>query len=147
MDIKNINLNIKLGDLKLTEELKQKISGILFKNLRLFFIIFLGAVSIYSFNIIFKKAYVEINYIQYPVNTNALFDGKEKSMLEKITQSIEDRKNNLANLGNKQYVDPFSFRDGSSLNKAGAEDGQAGETAEVGSGTVKNGTGLTMMSQ
>ena len=146
MDIKKISLNIKLSDLKLTGEYKKKLVGLLIKNLRLFFLVFLGAITIYSFNIIFKKAYVEINYIQYAEYRNALADTKGRTMLEKITQSIEERKKSLENVGDKHYIDPFSFRDDANSEKTGAEDGKE-EAAVVGSGggTVKNGTGLRMI--
>lgn len=144
MDIKKISLNIKLSDLKLTGEYKQKLVSLLIENLRLFFLIFLGAITIYSFNIIFKKAYVEINYIQYAEYKNALVDSKGKAMLEKITQHIEERKKNLENIGNKKYIDPFSFRDDANSGGTGGGDGQGEAVVGSEGGTVKNETGLTI---
>lgn len=111
MDIKklnNVNLNLEL---KITEEQKKKAVAVLFKNARLIFLVFLGVVTIYSFDVVFKKAYVDINYIQYPVYTNALGDNSIQPKLEKILGIIEARKNNLSALEAKEYPDPFSYRD------------------------------------
>lgn len=109
--MKKVHLKIKGGDLKITDEQKRKYSAVLLKNRRLFFIIFLGAVSVYSFNIIFKKAYVEINYVQFPVESGAIGESKSKTTLGKIIKNIEDNQGDLAAIESKQYTDPFSFRD------------------------------------
>ena len=109
--MKNINFNVKLSDIRITDEFKKRIFGILERNLRLIMLIFVGVTTIYSFNIIFKKAYVEIVYIQYPGYTNTIIEGREKTMLEDIIQVINNRKKNLAELGDKHYTDPFSFRE------------------------------------
>lgn len=106
-----VHLKIKAGDLKITEEQRRKYSAMLLKNRRLCFIIFLGAVSIYSFNIIFKKAYVEINYVQYPVESGVMSEIKGKTTLGEIIKNIKENQSNLAAIESKQYIDPFSFHE------------------------------------
>lgn len=108
--MKNSKFSVKLSDLKITEERKKKISGMLLRNMRLFFLIFLGAVSVY-FSVIFKKAFSEISDVQYPAYKNVFADSAGKTTLEKATQNIEDRRKNLESLKGKHYIDPFSFRD------------------------------------
>lgn len=141
MDIKKVKFNVRLSDIKITDETRIKIFVILERNLRLFLLIFLGVMTIYSFDIIFKKAYVEINYIQYPPYTNTIIEGKEKTMLEKITQSIVAREKNLAELDKKYYTDPFSFRESVSLPPVvidGEGEGVPVIVDETGSGIVQS---------
>jgi hypothetical protein len=104
MDKLNLNLRFKLDD-----EQKKKIVAKLVKNRRLFFILFLGGVTVYSFNVIFRKAYVEINYIQYPVQTNKL-SSKESTMLDEIIRNIKEREAERGMVAEQKYADPFSFR-------------------------------------
>ncbi|MDD3006627.1 MAG: hypothetical protein PHX30_03550 [Candidatus Pacebacteria bacterium] len=135
MDIKKINFNFKLSDIKITDEIKKKIFGTLERNLRLILLVFVGVTTIYSFNIIFKKAYVEIVYIQYPGYKNTIIEGKDKTMLEEIIQVIGDRKENLANSENKLYADPFSFRENVSPQPIVAVEGEDEDVPEVITGT------------
>jgi hypothetical protein len=119
--IKNINLNIEF---KVTEERKKKIAALLFRNARLFFLIFLGLVTIYSFNVVFKKAYVDINYIQYPAYTTALGDGSIQPKLDKIMEVIEKRAGKAQAMADKEYADPFNYRDEEAAEEVAASDGE-----------------------
>ena len=125
--LNNINLNIEF---KVTEVHKKKVAALLFRNARLMFLIFLGAVTIYSFNVVFKKAYVDINYIQYPMYTTALGDGSIQPRLDKIMEDIEKRKGNAQALADKRYADPFAYRDEVAEEAVLAIDGRSEEGGE-----------------
>ncbi len=110
MDIKKLNdINFNI-EIKVTESHKKKAAALLFKNARLFFLIFLGLVTIYCFDLVFKKAYVDINYIQYPAYTAALGDAGIQSKLDRIVGAMEKRKDDSKDLTDKAYADPFSYR-------------------------------------
>lgn len=83
----------------------------IFQNRGLFFVIFWGIVSIYSFNIIYKKAYIEITFVEYPVYDGFLNINKETVTLRKITDNIDAREDVFENAKNQEYEDPFTFRE------------------------------------
>jgi len=132
--MKNKKFNVKLSDLKITAEQKKKIAGMLLHNMRLLFLVFLGAVAFY-FSVVFKKAFTEINDVQYPAYKSVFADSGGKSMLEKATQNIEDRKKNLESLKDKHYIDPFSFRDDATSSKQTSAAEKKGEAVGT-SGTA-----------
>ncbi len=83
----------------------------IFQNRGLFFVIFWGIILIYSFNIIYKKAYIEITFVEYPVYDGFLNINKETVTLRKITDNIEAREDVFENAKNQEYEDPFTFRE------------------------------------
>jgi hypothetical protein len=65
--------------------------------------------TVYSFDLVFKKAYVDINYIQYPLYTSTLGGGS--SRLDQVLEILESRKGRTEEIKGKGYADPFSYRD------------------------------------
>jgi len=117
--MKNLNLNLNAASLKLSEEKKKQIVAVIIKNGRLFLVIFIGSVAVYSFNVIYKKAYIDINFVQFnPVTAKISSDNET---LEDVIKDIEARQDNLKVIDEKKYEDPFSFRDSA---KSGQEDTQ-----------------------
>lgn len=136
MNIKKIS-TMKL-DLRITEERKNMLLNKLLDNSRLFFIMFTGAVLIYSFNMLFEKAYIELNYISYPDSASSSINFyQESSTLGRIMEDIEERKDNLKAGNGKKYKDPFNF---GNSNAADAQQGGSdnAEDANTGSSSDKN---------
>lgn len=103
MDAKNIK--IKMNSQRASALLMQ-----ILKKRRLIFITILGASLLFSFNLIYKKAYVDINFIDYPVEIENLTIGKEDVALTKIIEALDRREKNMENLQTKTYRNPFVFR-------------------------------------
>lgn len=113
MDKKKLDIKLDLKNIHISEEQRKGALRLFLHNIRLISIIFLGAVSIYSFNVIFKKAYLEINYIQYPVANSVITASKSKVQLEEVIANMAKRKQDVETIEGKQYQDPFSYRDDS----------------------------------
>lgn len=119
--MKNVKINLKLND-----EQKKEFARKLVRNKQLFFIVLVGILLVYSFNVIYKKAFIDINFIEYADDSNIAGNHQESITLEKIIQNIEDRKSNLEKSREKKYKDPFNYQ---------------GETADVNTKTsteIKN---------
>lgn len=57
----------------------------------LFLIIFFGAFLVYSFDVIYKNAYLKLEYVDYS-NSSMIFDGRKESiMISKITESLRQK--------------------------------------------------------
>lgn len=57
----------------------------------LFLIIFFGAFLVYSFDVIYKNAYLKLEYVDYS-NSSMIFDGRKESiMINKITESLRQK--------------------------------------------------------
>lgn len=113
MDKKKLDIKIDLKHIQISQAQKKGFLKLMLRNMRLVFIVFLGAVSIYSFDVIFKKAYLEINYVRYAVTSSVITASKSKAQLEEVIANIEKRRQNIEQIESKQYQDPFVYRDGS----------------------------------
>jgi hypothetical protein len=100
--MKKIRINLKLND-----EQKKAIFNKLLQHRRLFFLVFWGALLVYSFNLLYNKAYIDVNFANYEGSSDFIGTYREGSTLEKIMQNIEKRKTNLENNKSKIYKDPF----------------------------------------
>jgi hypothetical protein len=125
-------MNIKL---KLSAEQKNNYSKWLLENRRLVFILFLGIVVIYTFNIVYNKAFVEVSFIEYPVVDNAGSTYKEKTALDEIMQSLKEKQANEEKGRSDSGKDPFNFAPGATttsgaatlpVNAAGADNQEEG---------------------
>lgn len=74
-------------------------------------VVFFGAFLVYSFDVIYKNAYINIEYIDYS-NSTVLFDARKESVaMSKITDSLE-QKNRIMREGlNRKYKNIFVFED------------------------------------
>lgn len=104
MNIKKINLSFKL-----TQEHRKLILKKFLANGRLLFILFWGMLFIYFFNIVYKKAYIELDFIQYAQDTSFMNTYQQSLMLEKIMQNIGTYKENVETGKIKKYNDPFDY--------------------------------------
>jgi hypothetical protein len=111
--------------LKIDKEYVNGIFLLLLKKRGLLFVVFWGIILIYSFNIIYKKAYIDINFIAYPYYENFTAINKENITLRKITEDMDSRKENLKNIEKKTYRDPFNFKssgqDGENIDQSSVE--------------------------
>jgi hypothetical protein len=95
--------------LKLSAGQKEIFSKRLLENRRLLFILLVGAVVIYTFNIVYKKAFVEVNFIEYASIDNPDSAYKEGAALDKIMQGIKDKEANQEKGRGASGKDPFNF--------------------------------------
>lgn len=119
MDAKNIK--IKMNSQRTNAFLVQ-----ILKKRRLIFIMVFGVSLLYSFNLIYKKAYVDINFIDYPVEIENLTIGKEDVALTKIIEALDRREKNMENLQTKTYRNPFVFRKSQEKETAEIEESDSG---------------------
>lgn len=119
MNLKNINFrNIK--------DNREKIASAVLRSRGLIFLIIFGFATVYSFDLLYKKVYIDPNFIQYSPNVDFLSVNRENATLEKIMGKINEREENLKNVAWKKYKDPFNF----------AASQIDGESAEITNGTV-----------
>jgi len=115
-------------ELRLSPERKELIFKRLLENRGLLFLIFFGVVLVYSFNLIYKKTFVEVNYIEYePTADTAAAFLREGATLGKIAKTAETRRSDLEASKVKRYSDPFNFASGADAGTPVAEGGQDGE--------------------
>lgn len=100
---------MKLG-FKLSAERKERLAKRLLENRRLFFLVLCGGLLVYSFNLVYRKAYVEVNYIQYEPEGNAFVASRESLTLGKIMQNIETRAKALEADKGRSFPDPFNYK-------------------------------------
>jgi len=82
------------------------------KYKRLFFIIFFGALLIFTFDVIYKNVYFNINYIDYvELESFENSEIKKNIILEKVIKNIDDRNRAAGKIIDKKYRDPFSYND------------------------------------
>lgn len=81
---------------------------------------FWGAILIYSFNVLYKKAYIDIQFVSYDYNQ---YNGisKEIGILDRIADDIELREMKKKEVSDEKYRDIFEFGEGvSDINGEGA---------------------------
>lgn len=100
--MKKIRINLKLSDGR-----KKAIFSKILQNRGLLFLVFWGALLVYSFNVVYNKAYIDVNYVNYEGSSDFIGTYREGSILEKIMQNIKKRETNLENNKDKTYKDPF----------------------------------------
>lgn len=105
-DMKKIRINLKLSD-----EQKKAVFNKLLQSRGLFFLLFWGVLLVYSFNVLYNKAYIDVNFSNHEGSSDFVGAYREGSTLEKIMQNIEKRKINLEDNKNKTYKDPFISAD------------------------------------
>ena len=93
---------------------KKDFKRILFKIIyfkRLLFIIFFGMLIIATFNIIYKYAFLDIEYVDYVEDDSFIItDGKINNInLNRVLKNINKDKEKIEVGINKEYKDPFSF--------------------------------------
>jgi len=124
--------NIKI-DLRLTDEQKRQLPRKLLKSKRLIFIVCVGLFSVYAFNIVYRKAYVEIKYVEYEAGTGLASTRQEGVALERIMQKMDAKKANLEQAREKEYKDPFEYQADPAENVA----------SDIDDGTVDNASKMT----
>lgn len=76
-----------------------------------FLIIFIGAMLIYSFDVIYKNAYIKLEYIDYS-NSAMIFDGKKESvMINRITSGLKQKEDIIREGLSREYKNIFVFED------------------------------------
>lgn len=126
MEVKNLKL-------KVTREQRDQFCLKLFKSRRLFFLCVLGMAMVYAFNLLYNKAYVEINYVEYPTRVEAVNVRRENAALDEIMKKVEERARNLQLLAGKTYGDPFDFKKEQAAEPAAATTGEEDAAGEPGS--------------
>jgi len=77
----------------------------------IFLVVFVGAMLIYSFDVIYKNAYIKLEYIDYS-NSAMIFDGKKENvMITRITSSLKQREDIIRDGLEKEYRNIFVFED------------------------------------
>jgi len=78
---------------------------------RLLFIVFFGMLLIFTFDIVYKYAFLNIKYIDYVEDNNfVIMDGKINNVnLNRVLRNIDEDKKKIQEGINKKYEDPFSF--------------------------------------
>lgn len=98
------------------------------KYKRLLFIIFFGALLIFTFNTIYKNAYFNINYIDYAeVENFEISEGRKNAMLKKVIENIDHRKQLTPDEKNENHRNPFDFNDFENFDSNSDDDDEIGE--------------------
>ena len=86
---------------------------------RLLFIIFFGMLIIATFNIVYKYAFLDIEYVDYVEDDSFIItDGKINNInLNRVLKNINKDKEKIEVGINKEYKDPFSFSGPEILNE------------------------------
>ena len=100
---------MKKINLKITRRQTNDLFMKFFKKRKIIFLAIFGLGLIYSFNMLYNKAYVNINFIEYPPKAELIGAGQNVA-LEKIADEIEKRKKNFSKMGSKTYRNPFVFQ-------------------------------------
>jgi hypothetical protein len=98
----------KLKNIRISKEGLSKILHAFLSYRRLLFIIFWGAILIYSFDILYKKVYIDIQFIDYGYVSSPRVN-KEMNVLNRISEDIETRFAKRQNIKNNTYRDPFKY--------------------------------------
>jgi len=118
----------------------KKIFASFIKRRRLFFIIFFGALLIFTFDVIYKNVYFNINYIDYTETEDFEINGARKSiMLKKVIENINYREQLTQNEVSKKYRNPFDFDDSENLGEGDIDGGSDGENDNESGSNDKNG--------
>jgi uncharacterized membrane protein YcaP (DUF421 family) len=78
---------------------------------RLLFIIFFGTLLIFTVDVVYKYAFINIEYVNYTKDNNFIItDGKINNVnLNRVLKNIDKNKEKIEEEVNKKYKDPFSF--------------------------------------
>lgn len=98
----------KLKNIRMSKKGLFKLLNVALSYRRLLFIIFWGAILIYSFNILYKKVYIDIQFIDYSF-VNGPRVNKEMNALNRISEDIEDRSEKMQSVKKNIYRDPFKY--------------------------------------
>lgn len=93
---------------------KEDFKRILFKALyckRLLFMIFFGALLIFTFDIVYRYAFLNVEYIDYVEDDSFIItDGKINNInLNRVLKNVNEDREKIKTEINKEYKDPFSF--------------------------------------
>ena len=104
--MKKITLKIKFNKKNF-----KKILSRIFYCKRLFFIMFFGVLLIFTFDIVYKNAFLNVEYIDYTEDDNFIItDGKINNVnLNRVLKNIDKDKEKIRTKINKEYKDPFGF--------------------------------------
>lgn len=84
---------------------------------RLMFMIFWGMILVYSFEVLYKKVYIEIQFIDYS-HTESAGVGREMTTLNKISEGIDARREIRLRAKDKTYRDPFKYAGDTALDSS-----------------------------
>lgn len=122
-----------------------KMARLLFAKRGLFLVVFFGAMLVYNFDIIYKNAYLKMEYIDYS-DSSMIFDGRKESiMIEKITKNLRMRDEIVRKGLNREYKNIFIYEDkqngsesGKSVHESSSDIVQKNNGEEI-NPTTKNG--------
>ena len=94
------------------EDLKRILSKVICCK-RLLFMIFFGALLVYTFNVVYKYVFLNIKYISYTEDDNFIItDGKINNInLNVVLRNTDKDKERIKAGIDKKYKTPFSFND------------------------------------
>ena len=78
---------------------------------RLLFIIFFGVLLIFTVDVVYKHAFINIEYVDYTKDNNFIItDGKiNNANLNRVLKNVDKNKEKIEEEINKKYRDPFTF--------------------------------------
>jgi hypothetical protein len=99
---------------------------------RLFFIILFGMMLIFTVDIIYRYAFININYIDYTEESNFIVtDGKINSIkLSRVLKNIGENNKKIKMEADKKYKDPFDFGDTEDLDEIESENNESSDVGE-----------------
>lgn len=115
---------MKKIEIKFNKNNAKKYAVYLIKHRRIFFVVFFSALFIFTFNVIYKNVYYNIEQIDYAKSRSFEDDETRREiMFEKVVENIEFREQMIRDVKNKKYKNLFSFNDEESFD----ENGNGGE--------------------
>jgi hypothetical protein len=98
---------IKIGFDKNTVK---NILALIIRRKRIFFILFFGALLIYTFDVVYKNVYLNIRYVDYSGSFSVSDIKRESVVIKKILRDIKRKDERIKSGVSKHYEDPFNFK-------------------------------------
>ena len=105
---------------------------------RLLFIIFFGTLLIFTFDIVYRYAFLNVEYVDYVEDDNFIItDGKINNInLNRVLKNIDKDREKIKIESSKEYEDPFNFRNSELLEEVGYEAEHINEEENIDGGNL-----------
>jgi hypothetical protein len=88
----------------------KNILDLITRRKRIFFILFFGALLIYTFDVMYKNVYLNIRYVDYSGSFSTSDIKRESIVVKKILRDIKRKDERIKSGVSKHYEDPFNFK-------------------------------------
>ncbi len=126
---------MKKNVIKFNKNSVKKYAVYLIEHRKLFFIVFFGALFIFTFNVTYENVYYNMEHIDYAKSRNFEDDEIKRDIIfKKVIEDIKFRERIIRDVKNKEYKNPFSFNDEESFDEnsnGGEENNNEGDDSII----------------